>query len=111
MPGATAPPYGGWFDAVAERLDEVVSASGAAGAVTKVVVHRGEITFHVQREHLLAVMQNLRDDAALRFELVENLSSVANSGRRSTLSQKATHSRSFCKPSITILPSPAGNGP
>jgi NADH-quinone oxidoreductase subunit C len=76
MPGATNPPYGGWFDEVAQRIDETVEASGVSGAVTKVVVHRGEITFHVQREHLLAVMQNLRDDAALRFEFCSGVSGV-----------------------------------
>ena len=37
-------------------------------AIEQVVVHRGEITFHVRREDLLAVAQMLRDDprAALR---------------------------------------------
>jgi NADH-quinone oxidoreductase subunit C len=76
MPGATSPPYGGWFDEVAQRLDETAAASGVSGAVTKVVVHRGEITFHVQREHLLTVVQNLRDDAALRFEFCSGVSGV-----------------------------------
>jgi NADH-quinone oxidoreductase subunit C len=76
LPGATQPPYGGWFDEVAQRLDATVEASGVTGAVTKVVVHRGEITFHVAREHLLTVMQNLRDDAALRFEFCSGVSGV-----------------------------------
>jgi NADH-quinone oxidoreductase subunit C len=76
LPGATTPPYGGWFDEVAQRLDETVEASGVSGAVTKVVVHRGEITFHVDREHLLTVMQNLRDDAALRYEFCSGVSGV-----------------------------------
>ena len=40
------------------------------------VVHRGEITFHVAREHLTSVMQNLRDDADLRFELLSGVSGV-----------------------------------
>ena len=40
------------------------------------VVHRGEITFHVEREHLASVMQNLRDDADLRFELLSGVSGV-----------------------------------
>jgi NADH-quinone oxidoreductase subunit C len=76
MPGATSAPYGGWFDEVAQRLDETVEASGVSDAVSKVVVHRGEITFHVEREHLLTVMQNLRDDAALRFEFCSGVSGV-----------------------------------
>jgi NADH-quinone oxidoreductase subunit C len=76
LPGATQPPYGGWFDEVANRLAETVEESGVTGAVTNVVVHRGEITFHVAREHLLTVMQNLRDDAALRFEFCSGVSGV-----------------------------------
>ena len=76
MPGATSAPYGGWFDEVAQRIDETVEASGVSGAISKVVVHRGEITFHVEREHLLTVMQNLRDDAALRFEFCSGVSGV-----------------------------------
>ena len=32
-------------------------------------------------------------------------------GASSTLAQNAAHSRSFCRPSITTLPSPAGKGP
>jgi NADH-quinone oxidoreductase subunit C len=76
LPGATSPPYGGWFDEVAQRLDETVESGGVTGAIAKVVVHRGEITFHVAREHLLTVMQNLRDDAALRFEFCSGVSGV-----------------------------------
>lgn len=76
VPGATSRPYGGWFDEAADRLDEVLADTDAAEAVSKVVVHRGEITFHVQREHLSAVMQNLRDDAELRFELLSGVSGV-----------------------------------
>ena len=49
--------------------------------------------------------------AALRFELVANRSSFESEGSSSTLSQNAAHSCSFCKPSITTLPSPAGKGP
>jgi NADH-quinone oxidoreductase subunit C len=76
IPGATSRPYGGWFDITADRLDEVLRTTGASGAVSKVVVHRGEITFHVDREHLASVMQNLRDDAELRFELLSGVSGV-----------------------------------
>ena len=49
--------------------------------------------------------------AALRRELLEKRSSRASPGCSSTFSQKAAHSRSFCSPSITTPPSPAGNGP
>ena len=49
--------------------------------------------------------------ATVRFEFDANRSSVASAGWPSTCVQKVTHSRSFCSPSITILPSPAGKGP
>ena len=76
IPGATERPYGGWFDVAADRLDDLLDAAGVPDAITKVVVHRGEITFFVAREHLPAVMQSLRDDDALRFEFCSGVSGV-----------------------------------
>ncbi len=76
IPGATQRPYGGWFDAAADRLETVLADKGLPEAVTKVVVHRGEITFQVRREQLLGVMQNLRDDPQLRFEFCSGVSGV-----------------------------------
>jgi NADH-quinone oxidoreductase subunit C len=76
VPGATQRPYGGWFDAAADRLDAALEAAGITGAVSKVVLHRGEITFHVDRDLLVAVMQNLRDDPELRFEFCSGVSGV-----------------------------------
>ncbi|GAA4683972.1 NADH-quinone oxidoreductase subunit C [Nocardioides nanhaiensis] len=68
-PGATPRPYGGWFDQVADGIEQVASPE-------RVVVDRGEITFHVRREDLVALMQHLRDDASLRFELASGVSGV-----------------------------------
>ena len=76
LPGASEPPYGGWMDEVANALAERTRAAGLEGAVEKVVVHRGEITFFVSRQHLAAVARLLRDDAALRFELLSGVSGV-----------------------------------
>ncbi|GAA2081579.1 NADH-quinone oxidoreductase subunit C [Aeromicrobium tamlense] len=73
MPGASQPPYGGWFDEVAERL---ASGEGLHDAIEKVVVHRGEITFFIRRESLLRAAWHLRDDAGLRFELFSGVSGV-----------------------------------
>ena len=67
LPGGHAAPYGGCFDEVAERAGRALGRLD--DAIEKVVVDRGEMTFHVRREHLLEVCQHLRDDAALRFEL------------------------------------------
>ena len=72
LPGATPKPYGGWFDAAADQLARLLPAYDQA--VEKVVVDRGELTFHVDREHLLGVMQALRDDPALRFEMCMGVS-------------------------------------
>jgi NADH-quinone oxidoreductase subunit C len=52
--------------------------------ITKVVIHRGEITFHVARERLVELVQHLRDDAYLRFEFCSSVSGVhypADTGR------------------------------
>jgi len=73
LPGAAQRPYGpgtggaGWFDAVADVLDPLID---------QVVIHRGEITFHVSRENLMAVGKLLRDDPTLRFELCSGVSGV-----------------------------------
>ena len=74
LPGGTARPYGGWFDDAADRLAELVPAYDQA--IEKVVVDRDEITFHVHRDHLVGVVQALRDDPALRFEMCMGVSGV-----------------------------------
>lgn len=73
FPGPAQRPYGpstgsggsGWFDVVADGLE---------GLVEKVVIHRGEITFHIPRERLLEAAQKLRDE--LRFEFCAGVSGV-----------------------------------
>lgn len=69
FPGAAQRPFGGWYDEVADALESVTSLG-------RVVVHRGEITFHVRREDLLATAQHLRDDPRLRFELCTGVNGV-----------------------------------
>ncbi len=76
LPGGTEPPYGGYFDEVAQALAVGLSRLGLTDAVEKVVVHRGEITFFIRREHLPAVVQLVRDDADLRFEACLGVSGV-----------------------------------
>ncbi len=75
-PGATQRPYGGWFDDLADVLEQRLDADGLATSVEQVVVHRGEITFHVRRDDLLAVARHLRDDERLRFEFCSGVSGV-----------------------------------
>ncbi|MCP3822383.1 NADH-quinone oxidoreductase subunit C [Streptomyces sp. A3M-1-3] len=78
LPGATARPYGGWFDEVADELEGALEEQGLVpeNAIEKTVVDRGELTFHIAREHLLQVARTLRDDPALRFELCTGVSGV-----------------------------------
>jgi NADH-quinone oxidoreductase subunit C len=83
-PGATQRPYGGWFDEAADALEQRLAQDGVESAVEQVVVHRGEITFHVRREDLVAVARHLRDDERLRFEFCSGVSGVhypADTGR------------------------------
>ena len=69
--GNTTPPFGGWFDDVADRIAELVPHFAS-----RVMVWRGEITFVVPRSKLLEVVKVLRDDPALRFEVCMSVSGV-----------------------------------
>ncbi|WP_110240968.1 NADH-quinone oxidoreductase subunit C [Nocardioides gilvus] len=84
VPGASSRPYGGWFDETADVLTERLAADGLEQAVESVVVDKGEITFHVRREDVTAVMSVLRNDEKLRFEFLSSVSGVnypADQGR------------------------------
>lgn len=78
MPGPATRPYGEWFDAATDELEHVLGEANvpATEAIEKVVVDRGELTYFVRREHLLTVMQALRDEPALRFEYFSGVSGV-----------------------------------
>ena len=76
LPGSSPRPYGGYFDEVVDGLASVLGDDAFAAAVERVVVFRDELTIDVRREHLVAVAQALRDDAALRFELCLGVSGV-----------------------------------
>jgi NADH-quinone oxidoreductase subunit C len=78
LPGSTPRPYGSYFDAVADSLGGALEAAGLAfsDAIEKVVVDRGELTFHIRRERLVEVARQLRDDAELRFEFCSGVSGV-----------------------------------
>jgi NADH-quinone oxidoreductase subunit C len=76
FPATSRRPFGGWFDEVADALEARLHDGELEHAVERVVIHRGEITFHVRREDLLAVARLLRDDDALRFEFCSGVSGV-----------------------------------
>jgi NADH-quinone oxidoreductase subunit C len=80
FPAPSAPPYGGWWDTVNDRIGELVP--NYSDVVTRVVVHRGEITFHVAPAALPTLVRHLRDDAQLRFEFCSSVSGVHYPGDR-----------------------------
>ncbi|WP_026414225.1 NADH-quinone oxidoreductase subunit C [Actinomadura oligospora] len=64
----------GEFDEVADTLERLLPTFG--DAVERIVVHRGELTLHVRREHLVEVATTLRDAPDLRFEMCMGVSGV-----------------------------------
>ena len=76
FPGAAVRPYGGYFDEVADELEQALGGDSFGEAVYRIVIDRGEMTLHVRREHLVSVLQTLRDEPALRFELCLGVSGV-----------------------------------
>jgi NADH-quinone oxidoreductase subunit C len=77
-PLVSEPPYGGYFDEIAADLGSALQADGIGfgDAIERVVVDRGELTFHVRREHLIMVADKLLHDPALRFEIFSGVSGV-----------------------------------
>ncbi|MDR2620900.1 MAG: NADH-quinone oxidoreductase subunit C [Propionibacteriaceae bacterium] len=71
LPPQSRPPYGSWFD---EAIAEINSEVGAA--VSRVFVHRGELTLFTSTTRLSELMRLLRDDAHLRFEVCVSVSGV-----------------------------------
>jgi NADH-quinone oxidoreductase subunit C len=78
LPGVTPRPYGGYFDETADSLERALGGGTVAfdDVVERVVVEHGELIFHVHRDGLVGVMQALRDDPALRFEMCMGVSGV-----------------------------------
>jgi NADH-quinone oxidoreductase subunit C len=61
---------------VADALEARLRDTELEHAIERVVIHRGEITFHVRRQDLPFVAQTLRDDDSLRFEFCSGVSGV-----------------------------------
>lgn len=73
-PQAARRPFGGWFDEVADEIATLVP--DAPEAVHNVTIHRGEITFHIHRDHLVETARVLRDEQSLRFEFFAGVHGV-----------------------------------
>ncbi len=97
LPGAATRPYGGVFDEIADELEGALEEQGLppGEAIDKTVVDRGELTFHIAREHLLQVARTLRDDPALRFELCTGVSGVHYPGDKGRELHAVYHLRSI----------------
>jgi NADH-quinone oxidoreductase subunit C len=77
VPPPAQRPYGDGFDELTDELLAAMHERGVpAAAIQQVAVDRGEITYYVRREHLVALCRTLRDDPALRFELCSSVSGV-----------------------------------
>jgi NADH-quinone oxidoreductase subunit C len=77
VPGASSRPYGGYYDEVVDALTDALGGTEAYDAAVRgAVVDRGELTLHLEREHVADVCRTLRDDPALRFELLSSVSGV-----------------------------------
>ncbi|MFJ2648602.1 NADH-quinone oxidoreductase subunit C [Streptomyces sp. NPDC087420] len=100
LPGSTSRPYGGpngVFDQIADELEGALEEQGLVpgNAIEKTVVDRGEVTFHIAREHLVQVARTLRDDPALRFELCTGVSGVHYLGDKGRELHAVYHLRSL----------------
>jgi NADH-quinone oxidoreductase subunit C len=71
---STPKPYGDWFDAAVDSLEAAVPQ--LAELVERVLVDRGELTLHVSTAGLLEIAAALRNDPALKFELLSCVSGV-----------------------------------
>jgi NADH-quinone oxidoreductase subunit C len=76
FPQPSQRPFEGWHEDVAAALEQALSTEAVTDAIEGVVIHRGEITFHVRRDALPAVARAFRDDPGLRFELLSGVSGV-----------------------------------
>ncbi|MFH8383535.1 NADH-quinone oxidoreductase subunit C [Kitasatospora sp. NPDC018058] len=106
LPGPSGRPYGGprggaagygTFDEIADELEGALEEQGLdpAEVIEKTVVDRGELTFHIDRDHLLRTVRILRDDPALRFELCLGVSGVHYPGDKGRELHAVYHLRSI----------------
>lgn len=78
--GSSERPYGGYFDGLVDDLERAYPEFSAS--IERVIVDRGELTLHVQREKLVEISLVLRD--TLKFEMCMGVSGIHypnNTGR------------------------------
>jgi NADH-quinone oxidoreductase subunit C len=67
-------PYGGYFDEMVDSLEQAYPRF--SDAIETVVVDRGELTLYIKPQRIAEVCRIMRDDPALRFELLSSVSGV-----------------------------------
>lgn len=77
-PEAATRPFGIPWDEVTDEMELALADRGipATDAIERIVIDRGEITYYVRRDHLVAFASMLRDEPALRFEFCSGVSGV-----------------------------------
>lgn len=78
VPQASARPFGGYFDVIADELAASLNDFGTSfeKAIEKIVIANDEMTIYVAASELPAVAKTLRDEPGLRFELCLGVSGV-----------------------------------
>jgi NADH-quinone oxidoreductase subunit C len=78
LPGPAQRPYGGWFDQLTDELELSLEARDlvVTEVIERVVVQHDQITYNVNREHLVEFATALRDEPGLRFEILSGVSAV-----------------------------------
>jgi NADH-quinone oxidoreductase subunit C len=75
VPQPARRPFGSYFDEIADALAAAMAERGIPeSAIEQVTVAAGQMTIYVTRAHLIALLQVLRDDDALKFEMLSSLS-------------------------------------
>lgn len=70
-------PFGGYFDEVADALAAAMADRGIPeDAIEQVTIAATEMTIYVSRGQLVSILQVMRDDESLRFEMLSSLSGV-----------------------------------
>ena len=67
-------PFGSYFDEVHDALEEAYA--GFADAIERVIVDRDELTLHIKADRIAEIVQIMRDDESLRFELCSSVDAV-----------------------------------
>lgn len=97
VPQASARPFGGYFDVIADELAASLNDFGTSfeKAIEKIVIANDEMTIYVLASELPSVAKTLRDEPGLRFELCLGVSGVHYPNHQSKELHAVYHFRSI----------------